>query len=395
MLNVRSEFIEGDSELGVFVEKWKSVFLKVWSSLIKQGNSLKFIDGEELINAWTIHPDHGATHSYFTNLGAQKLAQSEGLKGDGVSENLEFLAVVHDFAQFFPQNSCSDWGCEDIRLNHHRNIAGMILQFGSEFGFSEEQCRHFALSLYFHDFTYQIDSDDPLFRCAVDWFRQDRQGAILHDADKLFGAGEDESLLALGALERNLVSAVSDKAYIVRPDMSEGCISRWKYGDRWFSPWVAAVASEIFKSKFMTSAAISLNEQRRNCFPNAVRDVYGGYYDAQKAIFDLLENKLDGESLKLSCIAKNQNGLLYDLHSVGELQALILALVKAPLVLPPKYNRGVYSGAGARGWFLSGEIEGQVYELNPSVVQYVILGDGGKQAFLREIERTANVFRNY
>ncbi len=365
----------------------------LWQGMIYITNSLQEPNKSQFRTEFTeklaifiAHPDHGMTHSYFVYLGMHHLIDIDQNEiTETQDQQLQLLALLHDAMQMLPfsmpEKTTGKLAQSNQKDEHARIIAALTRLYGQQLGFNSKDIRELSFGLREHDSSYNGGEADKEFNYV---------SALLHDADKLFGASyktDTESLLS-GMLERNFEANRGQKgANLVRTELDADFRKKVTYGDRCYTDSLAVIFREL-ELPMYTQAGQKIASERRKQALESMHKVYGEIFDRTKII--LSEIAIPAIENQSNLVIFNETAMGHEpkiikLDSKKELLNKIDELYNKVLVLPKKYQRNGYEITDIKGWKLQ-IIENGVtqHDIDPSIARFCIQ-ENGKQAFLDEL----------
>lgn len=352
-----------------------------------------------------LHPDHGIYHSLLVYRGMQHLQK---LQGSGYKQlpdvTMQMVSLLHDITQGFQQIDVLT-GKEmkvNARAKHGQAIALVFKLFGKQLGFSPQEVREMYWALRDHDNGYnRRDMADG---------RYGLMAALLHDADKLFGASrnhESIELLVEQIIRRNYLGNQSIMgSYLFRHDLSWEYRLRFTYGDRWFNDCLTVVLFELFGMPHFSRGGRAIAEQMRPVVFKVLLKTYLEVFDEHQQLYQRWRET----GTRLSIVGwshendepKKVSSTFQKEEVIGPakqlpLEGVIQILTETPIILAKRYKRSAYNFTqDARGWKIRLFFSDQSSVLvDPSVLFFVLAPQGREQFTQALIKSTQQAENRY
>ena len=386
--NTLNVFISEHSEnqkLPDFARRWVNRLWKATQHLQNKGIVHSTVNMEASLVQWIRDRDHGFWHSFCTAQGATLIAKEEGIDDKRSLELLEAEAVLHDFARSLPDIDYRNGEKHTLKESqkipkHNIFITSLVRAFGVELGLTPEETRQIATDLLYHDFSHQYSTEARHYQSAFN--KISPLGKVLHDADKLFGAGLEQDIksLVLDTLERNRIGGFKEIGwYLLRDDLSSEQRDKWRYGYRWNADRISAVRNDFYGIPGLTETGKRLFESRREIFSEQMVIRFGEEYDEIEETVSWIQEPND-QNIKIELVGKEQ-----ETEEVTEkgIQTAIEEAYNRPLTLSSKNCR---SGYIQRGWMIKVTKDGESRLIDPSIARFIFT-DRGKETFIEEIKK--------
>lgn len=350
------------------------------------------------VRAFITHPDHGIYHSLLVYRGMQHLLQFEPL-GNLDDNVMQMVSVLHDFTQGFDQLDMITGKSLDIdaRAKHGQAIGLLFKSFGQMLGFSHDQVSEIYWALRDHDNGYnRRDMADGRYKLLA---------ALLHDADKLFGATrnyDDLRGIVEQIIRRNYEGNIGIKgSYLFRDDLDWEYRRRFTYGDRGFNDCLTVVLFELFGMPHFSAGGREIAKRLRPLVRDVLLDVYSELFDQHQVTMNNwseLGSKIELFGLSNQDNTPTEAHIFLERSEIGpdskfSLDDLTEIIYQTPLALASRYHRKAYKPNEARGWKMKLHFHsGEARTVDPSVLRYCMKAEGKNQfiQILRVILSSAN-----